>query len=554
MTKRAAFGARAAAAAVLLGALLSAPALAPAALRAQSRLIVRAETRIELEASGTPARLEIHGALRDDLGAPLVGRTVVVWLEGDGGRITEEEEPITGDGGVFTVTATALIGECTVHARYAGEPFFLESSAEHHVDVRLAPVDLSLGLEDGGRLDLDVPTHDVSIELRSVGGIEGVRVRLSTELGTALGEATTSALGTASVSVLSTALGGPSAGRIVASTDADASHAAARVEIAIVRFRGTSTSLGVSREDDEIVFSGDLTSTTGPRPGEAISLLGSERLLATALTDASGHYTARVPLSDLDGLADPVALVARFESDAPWIGDSESPPIVIHVGSRLPSLRTVFVMVSFALAVAVVLLSLRRPTVRAELAPARTSVIPSARVGGRHVRIGVRVRDARTRAAIAGAELRMTPESGAPLVAQTDERGRVEVVLENRTLLVVDAPGYEELRTSVPIPHRGEWLDAELRLSSLRDAAAAPLRPIAEKVVGSPDLAATATAREVLAAAERKGPTPGLGALVNHVERATYGAEAPTAAEVDEIRGEAARAMADLEKAEPPAR
>lgn len=535
---------------MLAGALalcLSAPATSATA---QTRVIVRAETRLELRASGTPGSLVIEGALRDDLGAPLAERDIEIVLRAaDTSQYLGGVSATTGPDGAFRAVLSAPSGECVVSARFGGESLYVGSEAEHAVDVRLAPVELTLDLAGGARLDLDEPTHALSIVAHSMRGAAGLEITLTSETGAPIGRATTDAEGHATAVLESAVLGGPSAGRIVASTAPDAERAAARVEIPVVRFRATTTRLGISRTDDEIVYSGTLTTSAGPRPDEAVSLYAGDALVGTALTDDAGRYSARVPLSDLRALPDPVALRARFQSDAPWYGSSESPPIDVRVGSRLPSLRSVLIVLSLALALVIVLGTLRRPAQRPELAVVRSSVVPSARVPGRHVRIGLRLRDGRTRAAITGAEVRLVAADGTASVVLSDETGRADATLASRTALTVLSSGYEELRLTVPVPHRGEWLDAELRLSSLRDAATAPLRPIAERALGSADAAASATAHEVLVAAERRGPQPVLGALVARVERAAYGAVAPTRGDVESIRGDAADALGELERA-----
>lgn len=540
---------RAAVVAALLAGGVVPGGVVPDGALAQPRVSVRAQSRLELRASGTPGALRVEGALRDDLGAPLGGRRVDLELrDAESGIRLEGGSVTTGTDGSFAVDLEAPAGECIVSASFPREALYDAASAEHRVDVRLAPVDVTLELPGGARLDLDVPSHPLSIVVRSPRGAAALDVELATDTGASLGRVTTDAAGHATATLESARLGAPSAGRIVATTRADLERAASRVELAIVRFRATTTTLTVVLEDDDLVLSGGLSTSAGPQPDEAISILAGEELLGTTLTDDGGRFSLRMPRSDLDGLEDPVALRARFESDAPWLTGSESSAIEVRVGSRLPSLRSIAVVLSLAIALALVLSTLRRPAAQAELALARSSVVPSARAPGRHVRLGVRLRDARTRAPIAGAEIRLTLGDGTTTVTASDETGRAEATLAGRCELAVTAPGYEVLRATIGSPHRGEWLDAELRLSSLRDAAAAPLRSVAERALGSPDAAAVATGREVLAAAERRGPAPALGALVARVERAAYGAEPPTHADVDEIRAGADTALGELER------
>src|SRR5690606_25949483 len=72
-----------------------------------------------------------------------------------------------------------------------------------------------------------------------------------------------------------------------------------------------------------------LSTTSGPLRRKAIGLWAGDRHLATVLTDDAGAYAVVLSADELGTLDGSV--LARFESDAPWWGASESSPVALRV-------------------------------------------------------------------------------------------------------------------------------------------------------------------------------------------------------------------------------
>jgi hypothetical protein len=127
-----------------------------------------------------------------------------------------------------------------------------------------------------------------------------------------------------------------------------------------------------------------------------------------------------------------------------------------------------------------------------------------------------------------------------------DPGGRFALSLPPGAVVIeIDAPGYEPARHRATLPHRGEWGAIVIRLRSLRELAWEPLRPVAARLLPSPDLWAVWTGRDLQARARAQAPTVrGLAALVQAIEIACYAPEPPSAGDLEEIR----RAATDVER------
>ena len=102
--------------------------------------------------------------------------------------------------------------------------------------------------------------------------------------------------------------------------------------------------------------------------------------------------------------------------------------------------------------------------------------------------------------------------------------------------LRIHKPGYRALETSLSLPHRGEWTDAEFRLDSLRQIALAPLRRIARQLLSRERTWGIWTNREIgRDRLEAAMGTQTARSLVKQVDEALYGERPPHDAEIEKI-------------------
>lgn len=518
---------------------------------AQPTVLVRADTRIELRVDRHPdGQVHLVGTLRDDLGAPVPGVLVDVaaWREVHAaGPLRWTAHPHTDAQGSFDVLVQAEDG-WWASAAFAGTEVFLGTEARQRLDLSLAHVSLTLHVDSAGVLDLDVPEHAVRVETDSAAGGADLTVSLRNELGVTLAEGRTDLSGGVSLMVPSALLGPPSAGRLVALSEADSVRSAAQAEVPIVRLRSTQLTLELlDRDDERARLGGRLADSSGPRARDAIGVYAGERHLGTAATREDGRFELEFPLSELSGLGAEVPVQARFSSDAPWIGASTSAPVVLSFRPLLFD-ATSIVAAGSLLALLGVLASLlwgraRAPSTAALPAPGHSSLTMGARGAKRSSIVSGVLRDARTQAPLARAQVTL-----GDLQVECDGDGVFSLVAENgRAQLVVRAPGYEAFEAPIVAPHRGEYVGMSLNLLSLRDLALAPLRPIALRLLPSAELWSLWTQRELLSALRKAGrEPPELGELIDRVERACYGTEAPARAELEAIRALAARIEASV--------
>lgn len=546
-----------------IGLVLSAIALQVGSAHAQPRVQVRAETRIELRPRRDGDHQIIEGALRDDLGAPMSDRELQISVHEGGPTGVRRDTRVvrTERDGSFSAIFELPLGSWWVRAEFEGD----EHHRPHPAVVRQVVLDrahvrLDVEIAGGPTLDLDRPEHRMRIVAASDAGGAGLRVSVS-ENDQPLAHGTTNADGVLDVVLRTRDLGRtPSATRLVVRSESDAHRADAQTEVPIVRHRGTTLTLDADRSEvaqgEAVRLSGSLRTSEGPLPRKAVGLWVGDRHLTTVLTGDDGGYGATLGWDELGALDGSV--VARFESDAPWWGASESTPVPLRVETP-GATPWPWILVSVALSgIAFALAGRRRrasvpgPAELPVSAPPlelaeRRSLLPDS------VEIGGRVVDARRDLPIEGATVRVRRADGSTTEVTTDAQGRFAISLSAGVhAMEIAARGFEPSRHRAALPHRGEWSAIVVRLRSLRELAWAPLEAIAARLMPGADPAGAWTARDLEGAARARPPVPSaLPSLVRAVERAAYAEEAPGAEDLESIRAGARAIEAEIDARAP---
>lgn len=519
----------------------------------QPRLLVRAETRIELRAERGASGATVHGVLRDDQGEPLAGREVVIAARGLEGTTDHRSVARTDDLGRFTARLELPTGGYRLDASFAGDELHAAWRVERDLDLDRAEVRLSVELADGGQLDLDRRTHIVTVRAQSRAGVRDLAIRLRNEYD-ALHEGHTDAEGRIRFELEASQLGPPGAGRLTAISERDETRAGAQTEVPIVRFRATQLSLRASASSltvgDSLQLDGRLTDSQGPIDRRAVGLFAGDEHLATALTDLEGQFVATVDVHA--ELGSVVEVRARYESDNPGRSASESAPITLRIAPAAPTPWTWLLLPIAICGAAFWFLSRshrgRQPRPRS--APARPPA--GVQAGVASVRraqlfdIGGQIVDHRDDDPIGGGMVTLTPDGGEPIPLSVGADGRFVAgdLATGHWTLRVEARGYSPAEARLKVPHRGEWSRARVRLESLRARALGAFRRVALRLLPSERLWTTETNREVLARAQ-SAPAD-LPPLAHRIESAYYGPEPPTGGEVEDIQRRADRVLGAL--------
>ncbi|MBX3270927.1 MAG: carboxypeptidase regulatory-like domain-containing protein [Sandaracinaceae bacterium] len=530
----------------------------PGVAAAQPIVWVRAETRIELRVERGP-RVRVRATLRDDRGSGLASRALELRVAEPGGLTRGLTRGATDANGDLAADFDVPPGTYRFEARYAGDESYAETRVELLLDLERAHVRLVLAPLEGrlDRIDLDVPTHPIRVRAESDAGGAGLLVQLENELDEPLASGTTGADGSLLLTVSSEALGGPAAGRLVVRTTGDAVRAPAQTEVLVVRFRPTRLTLeaptATVTAGQPLRVRGTLGTSEGPLARKAVGVFAGERHLETVLTDADGRFESVVVLEDADG---PVALTARFESDAPWRPAAASDAVEVRVEPRgATSLPWLLLPIGVSALAILALFWRGRRVARAvearvaSLAPAPPGIHlrapPGAREATRRDLEGV-VLDADDGDPLGGA--RVTLSGGArALETQTDSAGAFALadVPDGRWTLRIEYAGYEAREATVELPHRGALGAIDVRLRSLRQLALHRYAPLAEALAPERRWWAFWTPRE-LAGRARAGARRDVEAVTDEVERAVWSSTPPAPEEVDAIGQRAARLAGEV--------
>ncbi|MDD9936027.1 MAG: carboxypeptidase regulatory-like domain-containing protein [Myxococcales bacterium] len=535
--------------------------------RAQPTVHVHAATRIELHSSRGATGVRIRGVLLDDLDGPVANAAIdlrVTPQEGDG--VTDRRTLRTTADGTFRVELPLELGSYRARATFAGEGHHGGSAAEHVIDLTRADVRLTFLEPRDRRVNLDEPLAALALRASSAEGGARISLIVADELGRQVAAGTTDAAGLLHIEVASEDLGPASMGRLVARSEGDGLRTAARAEIPLLRMRPTRLSLRQRTDDnvDALVLEGELRTSNEALARRAVGLFDGERHLATVLTDAEGRFAyrdlARGAPTEQDVLLD---VQARFESDAPWFGESRSEALAVTLrGARPPT--GLWLLVPVLLCAGLLWwLSARAPEPASER---RSQPRRAVRIGieagtvrrGRPSRreIGGRVVSADHGRAVARAQVELIAEGGGTVItARSDDDGAFMLgpVDDGPWTLRIVADGHAPTAQHVHVPHRGEWSALVARLQNLRSAALRAFEPVAEAVLGAPGSMQTTTPREVVTRASERGRAPKrLRMLVRRVEHVVFGRAHPIQDDVDAITRDAARVEDEARRRERP--
>ncbi len=326
--------------AALAAAFVWAHAFAPAA-HAGPRVTVLGTSSIE--AHGGPATvgsrdtLAVTGALVDDAGEVIGGAPLSLRLLTEGGSPMEargcrdrELLPASSDGtvtlttakdGTFCAIAPAPPGTGTASAAlvFAGTPLFSGSRSQLAIDIASAPVTVAF---DATALDVALDEGKVRIRGTAIalaGGSGGdggdgrgdassanLRLRLTDDRGTALGEAATDARGEATFEVRPADLGAPGEGELRIEFDGDARHARARATARCARHvavtlrtsgAGGAGNQSLRVDGDEAVTDVEVRSRTGePVPLGSVEVrIDGASVGVAPVAEGKSHVEVRWP-------------------------------------------------------------------------------------------------------------------------------------------------------------------------------------------------------------------------------------------------------------------
>ncbi len=519
-------------------------------VHAEPLVRVRAESRIELGVAHLELGMAVSGALRDELGIPLLHRPLAL----EARALEDNGEPWhvmveTDENGRFSLDLADADRDYRLLATFAGDATHRGVRVERKVERARADVRLELRLPQGNAIDLDASTFTVQSVAESDAGGDGITMRLLDEAGREIARGVTNDQGKLSLQVATKQLGPPGAGLVRIESLRDSRRAEAQTEARIVRRRIVHVALRANQATFEagnpIDVTGEVRTGGGPRAGVPVGLFAKTQHLETVVTDAQGRFQAELWIDSRPG---PLAITARTEGDATGAYAVSEAHLVLQIGPARP-LPWAWISAAFATSVLVlaVVARLRRRRLVGEGAPlngdpASGASIRPARAQGRRDRHRVhgRALDARNDAAVVGAKVAVIHDKAESCcVLATDRFGRFAspVLLNGRARIRIEASGYVATETEIEIPHRGEWSAFIVRLDSLRARALLPYRRLALRVLPSARAWGIWTTREAKEWLSERSPNEreALSALTVEVERACYASQPPSEAEVDAI-------------------
>jgi hypothetical protein len=545
------------------------------AARAEPPLLrVRARMRIDLQSVvRVPGGVVLRGALVDPaLGETIPGRTVAVAIDGPNG-FYRYAEPTSPDG-TFRWRVPLALGQYSLRLAAGGDEDYAGAvPVERSLDVGRrsptltldAPSTLSV-VEPELRLvveardpegDLDAPLgvssarHDegVRVELPVVVTVDGRPLqRGRTVKGRFEAPLATHELGQAGSTVTVTARFDGDELR----NPAQATRAVRLTTPTLLTLIASSLALGPS---DDLELSGTVRDASGPIGGATVEIeADGERVVERALSGADGSFRATVRGRTLG--QGRVAVRAAYHPSQSWRDEGRSSPVAISILARAARPRWSPLWLASPLVTLLGIfgtLLVRRkpwrkwvPAIRARVQPRpRASESGLAERRPRLLRtlraaddfgLGGQVRDAETRAPIAGATVAVAVD-GTRMSAVSDGEGRfaLEGLPAGTARVEVAARGFGTERFERAIPHRGELRGAEVRLVAIKSAIFSTWKGTARPLCPTPALIEVWTPREVLQHTRaRRLLTNELEALTALVEESCFSARIPEAEDLTE--------------------
>lgn len=524
-------------------------------------VVVRAASRIELHAAHRNGEAHIRGALLDDLDQPLSGRRVALDVRDSRGAAVARRIASTAADGSFRVDLRLPVDHYTVHAEFAGSPHLGRAEREFEIDLARTPVTLRI-MRPGPAVDLEQPRVRLAVRASSARGGEGLPIKIEDELGRPLARGRTGAAGIFERELASEALGPAGVGRLVVETPGDATRSSARTQSSLVRVRPTTLTLQAEASDGAALrLDGALRANDSGLGDKAIGLFDGSRHLGSVLTERDGSFTWRGPAAGVQADAgEELALQARFDSDAPWLGSSRSE--TLHVKLTPESAPGALLLLLPCAACLLLMWWMERGAEarRQEVATERGGdapevgihAAPSRRLRPTLWNVAGEVRDAGQPRPISHADVELIADGGGHVITlHADADGAFDsgALEAGAWTLRVVAPGYAPSASRVTVPHRGEWSAACVRLESLRDAAVRAFEPAARAVLPAGAPLTQSTAREVLHRATRLNRAGELlRELTSRVERAAYGPTPPTRSDVERIARDAGETGGQIDR------
>ncbi len=537
--------------------------------RAEPILRVRAAARMQLHVSLAGDHPRVEGSLSDDLGAAIAEGEIRVRIDASDGTGSDTRIVRTDAAGSFEIELPPGTQRCAVHASYDGDEFHERSEAVADIDLALADVTLRILLQDGPTLHLEAEPANVEVRADSAVGAEGLHVELGDELGRVLARGATDSHGVFRTLLTPTRAGAAGAGKLTAASAVDARRAAAHVELSILRKLDTHLDLfarWAPGSTDVVLVHGSLLGPQGANDTlahKAVGVFVDGAHAATLLTDAQGRLAGRLSLGEaLERSGHGLAISARFEPDAPWLGASASRPLHLEWPGDTDT-NPSWLALPVVLSIAIALWLARRSRPASVDAPPQRASLPGVQAGPPQKRGSPRlsvvmgqVRDATSGLPLTAAEVTLIAANSGLFRVEIDGDGvfRSTPLPPGEYALEISAAGYAGERTSLSIPHTGEASSLRVALVSLRVLALDALDPIVARVLPTRGAARVATARETLGHARRRHlETPALEQLALRIEHTAFAQDTPTPDDIVAISAQAASVTAALDSTPEPA-
>jgi hypothetical protein len=523
---------------------------------ASPSLRVRARVRLELRAAHGDAGIRIQGSIRDDLDVPLARRDLQVRVEPAQGADHPQTRIVRSDAaGRFATTFTGAPDRYRVLLAFEGDAFYERAEITQSIDPERNQVSLQFVVPEVRQVKLDQPTTRLVVRASSPVGGHDLVITVKDELARLVAAGKTDRDGAFAVELPSRRLGEPGLGELSAESDGDATRTAARVTKPLLRTRATRTALQASWDaaTQRLQLLGRLMTQAGPLSQKAVGVFVDGTHLITLTTDRHGEMRRwlNAPTALEPG---PHQLVARFESDTPGLGSSESPSVRLELSPPTRLSAAWLIAPAFA-SLAFALWSVRRAKRAEDPEEQVPKGLPEVRFGAAaRGRTALYILDGLVQDIDSGtplpATLQLTTAAPSSIAVQADADGRFCSAALGPDAYHVRAwaPGYAPTEFDVRIPHAGTGSGIRVALRSLRAAVLDAHAPVARRVLSSEARLQVATVRDALQAAMSGArASPALARLTELVEHVAYARSIPSDDDLEQVQRAAAAALADLE-------